>query len=460
MALKDNGIWKFFRSVRLTIILLIVLATIALIGTFIPQGEEGLRVISKWNPNLVEFFFRIGLWDIYHSTLFRLLLLALVLNLIVCSLDRLPKSIKLYKHNSLFSGENKFERPLASFKIKELDPKNAQDILKKSLKIFGGRSQIKWNGNNILYGFCQHGRFSYFGVYLVHLSVLIILLGGLIGSFLGFEGYVNILEGETIEDVELRGKHAHVHLGFKLRCDKFLVDFYPNGTPKEYRSTVTLFVEDKAILTKDILVNHPLDFNGIRFYQASYGKIPIKTIVKIEKDDSIIGEFPVELRKPTPITDTLTVEAVDMKTDLMNRLGPAILLRVYILGKPTKEIWLFKNPNSLDLLPEQMRRSERFDTSTLLPYKFHILEVEEKYYTGLQVTKDPGVNVVWFGFALMIFGFFMTFFYPHRQILIRLKLMKPCELDIVARTNKDPAGLESKLEKVISYLKKELSIKE
>jgi cytochrome c biogenesis protein len=458
MPLKDTGIWNFFKSVRLTIILLIVLAAIALIGTLIPQGKEGLRIISRWNPTLVEFLFKIGFLDVYHSSLFRLLLLALALNLVVCSLDRLPKSMRLYRHNRLSFGDTAFERPLARFRTKALEHSSAQNILRNALRLFGGRPEIKQEGSSVLYGFSQYGKFSYFGVYLVHLSVLLILLGGLIGSFLGFEGYVNILEGDTIEDVELRDGNGHVHLGFKLKCDKFFVDFYPNGTPKEYRSTVTLFLEDRPVLTKDILVNHPLEFYGIRFYQASYGKIPAAAILKVQKDDLLIGEIPVELGKQTEITDGITVEVLDMKADLMNRFGPALLLRISNPDMQPKEVWLFKNPNALDSLPEQMRKSERFNTKVFLPYKLQILDVKEKYYTGLQVSKDPGVIVVWFGFALMIFGFFVTFFYPHRQILIRLKLLSPGELEIVARTNKDPAGLESKLERVLSYLKKEISL--
>ena len=35
---------------------------------------------------------------------------------------------------------------------------------------------------------------------------------------------------------------------------------------------------------------------------------------------------------------------------------------------------------------------------------------EPQYYTGLQVTKDPGVWVVYIGFILMIIGFYITFF--------------------------------------------------
>ncbi len=43
----------------------------------------------------------------------------------------------------------------------------------------------------------------------------------------------------------------------------------------------------------------------------------------------------------------------------------------------------------------------------------------EKYYTGLQVAKDPGVWVVWSGCALMVLGIIIAFFLSHKRIWIR-----------------------------------------
>ncbi|MBW1936796.1 MAG: cytochrome c biogenesis protein ResB [Deltaproteobacteria bacterium] len=51
------------------------------------------------------------------------------------------------------------------------------------------------------------------------------------------------------------------------------MDFYPNGTPKEYRSDLSFLVEGKVAHRGVLLVNHPITFKGITFYQASYGTI-------------------------------------------------------------------------------------------------------------------------------------------------------------------------------------------
>jgi cytochrome c biogenesis protein len=44
--------------------------------------------------------------------------------------------------------------------------------------------------------------------------------------------------------------------------------------------------------------------------------------------------------------------------------------------------------------------------------------VEERYYTGLQVTRDPGVWLVYSGFILMLAGCFVTFYLSHQQVCI------------------------------------------
>lgn len=459
MGIRDSGPWKFFRSVRLSIVLLVILAAVAVIGTIVPQREEAAKVVQHWNPKVVEILFRLGLFDLYHSHLFRLLLFVLSLNLIVCSLDRLPKSIRLFRHTIDPTSQALFERPLITLKIKEIENSALSKVLAKALRLFGGRPSF-FEKDNSFFAHSDYGRFSYLGVYLVHLSVLVILVGGLIGSIFGFEGYVNILEGSSVDRIQIRNGQAVLNLGFSIRCDRFKVEFYPNGTPKEYRSTVTILSEGKELFSKDILVNHPLEINGIRFYQASYGSIPYEVRLRLMKEEEFLGELTLKKGMIQTLPSGLKVEVKDIRENLMQRLGPAVLLSLSEQGAEEKEIWIFKDPKVLDVLPKEMRMSPRLNPHSIAPYRIQLEEVSERYYTGLQVSKDPGVDIVWIGCFLMVGGFFLTFFYPHRQIWMRLDLANPPELKIVVRTNKDHAGLEARLEKVVLFLEKEIGIKE
>ena len=83
--------------------------------------------------------------------------------------------------------------------------------------------------------FSEKGRFSRLGVSITHLSILIILIGGIIGSLYGFKGYVNILEGETIDRILLRSKG---------RGDSEAASIFP-FVAMISRSPITTFREEK-----------------------------------------------------------------------------------------------------------------------------------------------------------------------------------------------------------------------
>src|SRR4030043_1075887 len=128
--------------------------------------------------------------------------------------------------------------------------------------------------------YSEKGRFSRLGVYVTHLSLLIILIGGLLGSLYGFRGFVNILEGETVDRVYLRIKDEEIAkpLDFKVRCDDFSLTYYDlparkEKHVKEYTSNLTVLDNGQEVLKQTIQVNHPLHYKGLAFYQASYGHI-------------------------------------------------------------------------------------------------------------------------------------------------------------------------------------------
>ena len=66
-------------------------------------------------------------------------------------------------------------------------------------------------------------------------------------------------------------RKSYLYLRLILRLDKFLIEYYPNGSIKDWKSTLTIIENQKEKITKTIEVNHPLSYQGFRFYQSSYG---------------------------------------------------------------------------------------------------------------------------------------------------------------------------------------------
>jgi len=74
----------------------------------------------------------------------------------------------------------------------------------------------------------------------------------------------------------------------------------------------------------------------------------------------------------------------------------------------------------------------------------------QRYYTGLQVTKDPGVWVVYTGFIIMIIGCFITFFMSHQRLCVEvIKSGGKSRIIVTGRANKNKLGMQNRI-KIIS----------
>ena len=454
---KSNILWSIFSSVKLALVLLIILAVTSIVGTLVPQQQEAMQFSQKLSPGTLRLFESFQLFDMYHSVWFRLLIGALALNLVICSLDRWPKTWRLFSSSAKPDRMRLFE-DLPSDQRFDVNGKIA-DVSEKaenSLKARYRRIETKTTNRGIFF-YCDKGRYSYFGVYLVHLSVLLILLGGIFGSLFGFEAFVNIAEGETIDKVMLRGGRATKTMGFDLRCDKFIVEFYDNGSPKLFQSDLSFLREGKTLLSGPLVMNHPITFEGITFYQSSYGTIP-GNIVRVSTTGAggqNRTSFETGLGKPIKLPgDQGEFIVADIKPDFM-RMGPAIR----IVGRPPggEEIafWVFQEYDAIkNRFPGIFDQFPKLNPSSFNPFTFYLDEIESKYYTGLQANRDPGVPLVWIGCFAMVFGFFITFFSSHKRFWVRLSTAKSrIRISVAGRTNKNPIGLERELDQLVSRLR-------
>ncbi|MEE8540441.1 MAG: cytochrome c biogenesis protein ResB, partial [Desulfobacterales bacterium] len=252
---------------------MISLAATSIVGTVIPQNEDPTSYFEAFGPFLYRVFDVLDLFDMYHSWWFQLLLLLLTANLTICSIERLRATWKIiFVKNPTFHISRFRKLPHKA----EFEENRSPEKLIRLYDQFIAKRFRYSRRETTERGFCiyaEKGRLTRLGVYTVHLSVVLLLVGGLIGSLFGFEGYMNVPEGESSQTVHLRNSAAVQQLGFEIRCDDFKVSFYENGSPKEYRSTLTILQQGKPVLTKDIIVNDPLGYGGIRIFQSSYGPL-------------------------------------------------------------------------------------------------------------------------------------------------------------------------------------------
>jgi cytochrome c biogenesis protein len=88
-------------------------------------------------------------------------------------------------------------------------------------------------------------------------------------------------------------------------------------------------------------------------------------------------------------------------------------------------------------------------------YKFEFEDVKAAQYSGIQMSKDPGVNFIWTGCAFVMLGLFMAFYWPPRDIRILLKEIEgKTEITAAGRAAKSKMTLESEFQKIMTSLRR------
>ena len=393
-----NQLWAFFSSVQLAITTLCSIAITSIIGTIIPQGESHAFYVTNYGANTAVFLQVLDIPTMYSSWWFYGLLGVLSTNLIICSLDRFPAAWRIITADNLNVPLERIEK-MSSFRQWTLPTKKDHSIGWEALLATCGWHCTTKNFENSSLTFSQKGRWSRTGVYIVHLSVLIIFVGAIIGHFFGFKGSVMIPELRSTEKIFTGPDSSPMDLGFVVRCDSFGIDFYENGMPKEYKSSLTVLENGREILQKNIRVNSPMTYRGISFYQSSYQS---QQEFVIDITDTATGEsrqFSLPFQQQTTWDDkNLRIGIINVEAEGKRALRAKVWFRVGDDQAITQ--WLTNNETVL----------------IAGGGKDYSLKVKQLYSTGLQVAKDPGVWIVYSGCGLLLLGLYMAFFLSHKRI--------------------------------------------
>jgi len=468
-----KAVWDFFTSLKLTVTLLLILALVSVLGTVIDQTDPNKNMqmlVDMFGPasapGVLDFLVKTGLTNMYHSWWFVGLLSLLSTNIAICTLDRFPR---------VWHMVTRAQGPLTEETLKTLGMKREirvkggldgfREKAKAAIRSAGYSPREASEGGAVHY-FAEKGKYSRLGVYITHTSVLVIFVGALIGSFWGYKGYVQIIENGSISAVELINKPLlrdvgkEMPLGFRVRCDKFELKLYEGSRmPSNYLSTLTVIDGEKEVMNKTIRVNDPLEYKSVRFYQSSYGVMPEMATMVIRvtpKDGGMnIRDYNVKKDEKVKIEGTdLYMEISQMAPDVVmgpeNKLiaqsdqfkgsGAAFMNFYDGKGNMVDQAMVF------NLDPQSQPRN--------VPYAFTIMNYNGPYYTGLQVTYDPGVWVVWTGCFLMVFGILVAFFAYHKRVWVRIKEGEKGQLivTVAGGANKNRHVFEKEFERMMEKL--------
>lgn len=408
-------IWQTLSSIKTGIVLLILVVIVSAAGTVILQRPvtEPEEIQRAYSPQMLHVLDLLGLTDIFHAWWFLILLGLVSLSIVAASIERFPNAWR-YFARPYKSTDETFRRYLPNQKsFPAADAGQAVEAAQRAFRSLGLKPQRVQRGEGISL-FAERNRMSQMAVYIVHASLLLIFLGGIVDGLFGWRGFVALTRGEQSGRIELRSGTGRT-LPFEVRCDAAGQENYPDGTPKKWWSKLAVVEDGREVMRKEIAVNDPLVYRGIRFYQSSYGMTG-------NVDSLVLTATPAKANRPAQditlrlddvvqLDPATSVRMVEFIPDYVVRDGqvytrstqlgnPAVHLAVASAGK-TVNVWLPSIPG--------------FDQSAASPYKFEAKDLQMAYYTGLQVSREPGQWAVWGGVILMGLGLGMVFYLVHMR---------------------------------------------
>lgn len=423
-------IWNFLASVKLSFALFLALALSSVLGTLIPQKESLSVYVQEYGEAGARLIQTLRLNDMYHAPWFLLILACLAANLVICSANRLPTTLKLMAKDP--QADLKRSTPAQETLSLEGPPaEHAQRVQALLAQTVGPVTRGETKGGGVLL-FAQSGAWSRLGVYLVHASVLIIMGGAIIGNIWGFSGHMNISEGESQEAI-VGDNGQRLPLGFAVRLDKFAVSFYQDGMPSEYRSDVVFLDQGKESQKAILRVNEPAAHQGVDFYQASYGQnVQSLVLDVVRQGQGQPQRVALEHGKWTDLKGGGQLLLLEARPDIT--MGD-------IYSGPAARIG-YQEPGAEPLALTAFKAGAPFPSRG--PVRLEIVDLKTVPYSGLSVKYDPGVWLIWVGCVLMVLGFVVTFYCAHRKVWVRLLPAgkNGSKLEVAGSTNKNRLALK------------------
>jgi cytochrome c biogenesis protein len=453
-------VWQTLSSIKTGVVLIILVVVFAAAGTVILQrpmtDPEDMQ--RAYSPEMLHLLDVTGLTDIFHTRWFVTLLLLVSLTIVAASIERFPNAWRYFSrpYKSPDEGFRKFLPTQALIPVanEEQGVSAAERALRKLG--FGSERIVRSESFSL---FSERHRISEMAVYIVHASLLLIFLGGIVDAIYGWKGFLMLTPGTSSNQIALRSNSVRT-IPFAIRCDGTGEETYADGTPKRWWSKLAVVDNGREVSSKEIVVNDPLVYHGIRFYQASYGSTgkidrlilnaaPVHATVQAR-------EISLAMNQPVALDDDTSVQLVEFIPDYVVQDGH-IYARSNDVQNPAAHLVVtsLKTKASVDFwLPEIPGISENASS----PYVFEAKDLKMGFYTGLQVSHEPGQWSVWAGVVLMAIGLTFVFYVVHMRFWVVPVIDKRGQtaLWVGGAANRNRDAFELKFKKLVEEIKQEL----
>lgn len=419
MAIKS--IVKLFRSVRFTVVLLVLLVIVFLLGQLIPQKELlGRDLYINWkyaNPELVAFFEFLRLTDIYTSPLTLIIWVLFFINLLSVMLGRIPVIWKRYVKKEIPQNIASIE----SMKCHgSFESQNHDEIIKvlrqKGYQVFSKEKAFSAVKN----------RFSPLATILFHFSFLLLLIGGIMTFYTKFRAETNLAVGETFE-----GQYQWTRMpkiGNVPQAAFTVKDIKPVYYQKEVPLSLKIVLGTKDG-DREMGINRPYKHGGLSFIVRSIDVAPL-FIIRDEQDREVDSAV-VKLKVIDGREDSFRMMDYEFRTFFYTNAGaetsgkvvgkeqlPQILKQSPLksgrtqqreITDPAFRMGIFKDGKLIRAGSFRMNESLLFDS-------YSIFFADYTYWAAFYVSSESGLSIIYAGFIFILASLMIRFLFYKREI--------------------------------------------
>jgi cytochrome c biogenesis protein len=303
-----SDLFELLSSMRFAISLLTVLGIASIIGTVIQQGQPYNAYLNQFGPFWFPVLEKTGLYNLYNTTWFVVILAFLVLSTSLCIVRQtapMLREIRGYREHAREASLRQFAHQHGFHTQITLADAQARTLTYMRTSGFSARSNARADGGVLIAA--KQGSASRSGYFLAHGAIVLICIGGLLDGDLplrvqmALNGKASAAAGQLIAEMpessrmsednwSFRGnlfipegrsnRTAVLRLGdgillqplpFSVALTKFHIEHYDNGSPSRFASDIVITDDISGETHAHTLeVNRPLTHRGVTLYQSGF----------------------------------------------------------------------------------------------------------------------------------------------------------------------------------------------
>jgi len=394
---------------------------------------------GEWGDTIFRLVMALKLYAPFHSIWYETVLVFFFITLLLCVITNARKLLRPYfesppgpvfrwkgsgkKWNSLELSwryivelDNVDKDPFLYFgerfgKKGKLSGERLKDVVDTLSNTFSSLG-YRWKSFNYSDSFvflASKGELRYVGNFALHIAILIIAVGGIIGSFYGWSEVMYGRAGDMIPVGDT---------GTQIRVEDFNIVLNEDESISDYITDVSVWKNGDSLGVALIKVNQPLKLDGINVLQHSY---------HTEEDEyywarigyRIRGEFSWKnlLIKPGEkvfLADSaFSFKVIKFLPDLRVYNGKVYTKNGFPYNPAVKvELEHF---NGVEYGWIFLRHPE-FNKNFKAPISLVLEDVKPVFYTGLQVTSNPGSPLIIGGIFVATVALILLLLFDYRKI--------------------------------------------